>query len=136
VGLNGYLAGLVADIQQSLAGTVTVSYAGTGAPVPVPGDVSVAMGLIVAELAGNALRHADLGTGGAIAVSLEAVPDDGLCLTVSDTGRGLPADFDLDRVGMGLTVIQAMVDKIGGALSCDASPSGGTRFCVTFRPTA
>lgn len=132
VPLNDYVASLIADIQISLGGTVTLSCRGLVDDVTVAPDVSLALGLIVAELTGNALRHADLSAGGRIDVTLEARSDGWLCLSVRDTGKGLPKDFDIRRGGMGMTVVLSMADKIGATVSVNREVATGACFDVAF----
>ena len=132
VPVDDYIASLVADIQLSLGGAVTFRFDGLGQDLKMAPDVSLAIGLIVAELTGNALRHGDLGDDGSVAVMLAVVNDTLMRLTVADSGCGLPADFDVTRGGMGMTVVQSMVQKIGGTLFAGRAPDGGARFDVTF----
>ncbi|KQI67357.1 hypothetical protein AN189_15495 [Loktanella sp. 3ANDIMAR09] len=132
VGLDEYLSSLCADIQQSIGGTVRLDYAGLGPDLRVKSEVSLALGLIVAELTGNALRHAELGLDGLIGVDLLQPSDNSLALCVRDNGCGLAADFTPDGAGMGMMVVQSMAAKIGGALDWVAIPEGGTMFRVGF----
>ena len=132
VPVNDYVASLIADIQVSLGGTVKLSCTGLVDDATVAPDVSLALGLIVAELTGNALRHADLSAGGRIDVTLQAQPDGRLCLSVRDTGKGLPEDFDIRHGGMGMTVVLSMADKIGATVSVNRQVATGACFDVVF----
>ena len=136
VPLNDYVASLIGDIQISLGGTVTLTCDALAEDVTVAPDVSLALGLIVAELAGNALRHADLGEGGQIATTLLRQADGKLCLSVHDSGKGLPADFDIARGGMGMTVVLSMADRIGATLRVNDKVSVGACFELVFSPAA
>ena len=130
--IDDYLSTLIDDIKMSLAGTVRLSFAGLKDAVSVSSDVSMALGLIVAELTGNALRHADLREGDGIVVSLTRLSDGTLRLSVQDDGRGLPADFALDRASMGMTVITSMAHRIGATFDWRRDMAVGTGFDVTF----
>ena len=131
VGLDDYIASLIDDIQVSLGGAVRLTYDGLQDGATVASDVSLALGLIVAELTGNALRHADLTQGDMITVALTRLDDGRLQLSVQDTGCGLPADFSLDRASMGMTIIASMAQKIGATLDWRRDLAKGTCFVVT-----
>jgi two-component sensor histidine kinase len=88
----------------------------------------VALSLIVTELVTNSLKHGfDAEETGEIAVTLKAADKDQLVLTVSDSGRGLPANFDPYRKnGQGFQIMQALTHQINGALEF----SSGSDFVV------
>lgn len=52
-----------------------------------------------------------------------------LRMTVTDDGRGLPRDFDLDRTNLGLSIVRTLVEsELGGRLTLGAAATGhGTR---------
>ena len=64
-------------------------------------------------------------------------------VSVSDTGTGLPADI-IDRLftpfvttksnglGIGLTIVQSIVDAHGGTINASRNPEGGATFTVTL----
>jgi CheY-like chemotaxis protein len=91
--------------------------------------------------------------GGVITVTLKCgadrhalpkgIPADCLCLTVSDTGGGIPNDaverifepfFTTKRsrggTGMGLAVVYSIVTGSGGTITVDSAPGTGTTFTV------
>ncbi|MCP4687212.1 MAG: PAS domain S-box protein [Desulfobacterales bacterium] len=97
-------------------------------------------GLIVNELVSNALKHAfppGRRSSGKqpckIRVGLR-MDDDGRCmLTVSDNGVGLPAGFQIERVGdasLGLRLVNLLSRQLEGDLRVDGE--GGAAFCLTF----
>jgi signal transduction histidine kinase len=94
----------------------------------------------------NAISYTD--EGGRVVVTVEAVEEAGrrwVCVTVSDTGIGIPAD-ELPRVfeqffrgrqralqvrgiGMGLSLVQAIVEAEGGRVSAESPGVGqGSTF--------
>ena len=112
---------------------------------------------ILINLSSNA-AYAMRDGGGTLTLALEpaALPADApgqpdlppgpyLRLTVADTGRGIPADiqpriFDPffttkpsgEGTGMGLSVVQSIVEGMGGAIEFDTAPDAGTTFTIFF----
>jgi two-component system sensor histidine kinase PilS (NtrC family) len=87
--------------------------------------------------------------GGTVTVRCGGAPDGEARLAVEDDGPGIPPD-ELPRIftpffttkakgtGLGLAVVQRIVDAHGGRVAVDAPPGGGARFTVTLpgRPAA
>ncbi len=99
------------------------------------------------NLAANALRHTPRGG----KVSLKAVmEDDGLKVTISDTGSGiaqehLPHVFDRfykidpsrtgqSGSGLGLSIVKAIVERHRGTVTVASTPGSGTTFTIKFLP--
>ena len=100
--------------------------------VLLPINAAIPCGLVVNELVSNALKHAFPGQSrGEITISLAYEGDQQVLLTVSDTGVGVPAEFDIDRTTtLGLQLVALLVDQLGGTLTirrCDP-----TRFELRF----
>ena len=89
------------------------------APVSVPADVAVKLGLVVNELATNALRHGP--PGGRVRIALRA-EGDGLVLLVSDEGPGQPAEVPK---GLGMTIAESLAQALGTRLSRLPPPQNG-----------
>ncbi|MBA2282850.1 MAG: HAMP domain-containing histidine kinase [Acidimicrobiia bacterium] len=101
---------------------------------------------VLTNLLTNASRYAPAGT----VVTLGARLDEGRCvLTVDDEGPGVPEDeralvferFFRGRgdwvtkthgTGIGLAVVQRLVDAMGGEIEVADAPGGGARFTVTL----
>jgi len=111
------------------------------ASVPVGMDQAISCGLLVNELVSNCLKHgfAD-GRAGEVRVGLEpANPDtvqqDALWrLQVSDTGVGLPPDFeDKRKTSLGLQLVGDLSRQVGGQLQIESQPGAGTIFTVVLK---
>jgi two-component sensor histidine kinase len=79
----------------------------------------------------NAIKHAyDDGVTGPVLVSLKRKPDGGFVYRFADRGRGLPADFKIEKSdSLGVIMITATARQLGGTLSInDLAP--GTEFVL------
>jgi PAS domain S-box-containing protein len=130
VDLEEYLGAIIASLSET--------YAGEGRPVRIEQDIeaarvdmkrAVSWGLIVNELATNALKYAfAAGVPGGIRVSFRRRAE-AIELSVSDDGAGLPEGFDLaSSGGLGLDIVRMMAGQLGGALSRGEGP--GATFVV------
>ncbi|NKE47770.1 response regulator [Roseomonas frigidaquae] len=127
VALNDYLGGLLVEIGRSVE-TARIDF--TGAPLEVPPDRAVSLGVILSELVTNALKYAypDTPEGGPIRVTLAMEGADGV-LRVEDDGVG-GAGADLPAgTGLGGRIVQAMASTIGGLVEF----AGGPGSCITVR---
>jgi signal transduction histidine kinase len=112
-------------------------------PEPVMAVVdAVRLGQVVNNLLDNALKYTPSGGRAALALRREAQE---IVLTVSDTGPGIPlaereAVFrrlyrrDASRsqrgLGLGLSLVKAIVEAHAGSVRLDDAPGGGARFEV------
>jgi two-component system, NtrC family, sensor histidine kinase KinB len=100
--------------------------------------------LVLTSLLRNALAHTP--EGGTVTVRA-AGEEDRVRFTVSDTGRGIPADHrdkifepfqqvpgteDLGGVGLGLATARDIVQAHGGEIHCDSEEGKGTTFWFTL----
>jgi PAS domain S-box-containing protein len=91
----------------------------------LPSKIAVSIGLIVNELATNALKHGLTGTAREeFAVSLSTSDDDQwYTLTVSNTGAPFPDSIDLDNpTTLGLRLVGALVTQIDGHMELRRHP--------------
>ena len=101
----------------------------------LPASVATALAMVLTELLQNALQH---GFGGAAVKNgasdegfievLAARAPEQLTVTVSDSGAGLPENFDLESAtSLGLQIVRTLVvAELGGHLSITPRPGGGT----------
>lgn len=106
------------------------------ASVEVEMDQALPCGLLVNELLSNTLKHGfPAGRTGDVRVELQPIahgPQWRLC--VSDTGIGLPADFEARRTeSLGLQLVSDLTAQLGGTLEiAPASGGSGAVFAVNF----
>ena len=95
-------------------------------------DISIPIGLIITELMTNAVKYAfPAGRGGTIAVSFSPDASRGYVLTVADDGVGMsPGSEGSDPDGLGLRLVRALADQIGGTVAIESA--AGTRISVAF----
>jgi signal transduction histidine kinase len=112
-------------------------------PVELSAD-SVRLGQAINNLLDNALKYTP--AGGRVNVGVRS-DSSAVVLTVSDNGPGVPAvereaifrrlyRGDASRsqrgLGLGLSMVKAIVEAHGGAVNVDQAPGGGARFTVTL----
>lgn len=104
-------------------------------PVPLSVTAAVPCGLILNELASNALKHAFAGRdGGEVAVTLRGDDDGEVRLRIGDDGTGLPPGFDWRQArSLGLRLVQMLAGQLGGQLEVQTREGEGTQFQVVFR---
>jgi PAS domain S-box-containing protein len=104
------------------------------APIILPIETAVPCGLILNELAANALKHGfPDGRSGEVTVVLERDPaTETVCLRVSDNGVGLPAGRDWRQSGsLGLRLVHILAGQLRGTVEIGTGP--GAEFRITFR---
>src|SRR5690606_5865659 len=133
VAMDEYLEGLVAELTKSLApGAGAPAISLRAAPLKVPTDRAVSIGVIVAELVTNAVKYAYApGEGGEIRVVFEPGPDAGRALlTVEDDGPGL-GDGKPRGTGLGGKIISGMASGLRSRVEYDPDHAG-VRACLAF----
>lgn len=92
---------------------------------------AIPCGLILNELASNALKYAFPGTRtGEILVALKCDRDEGVTLKVSDNGVGMPTGSH-SRRSLGLGIVDVLTRQLGGRLNQGELP--GASFSLEFR---
>ncbi|MGJ3626516.1 sensor histidine kinase [Sphingomonas sp. MMS24-JH45] len=125
IDLSRYLGELMEDMKSSLGAQWGAQMTLDLAPVLIPTDRAVNVGLVAAELVINATKYAYAGNIGPIAVTLEQYRNR-LRLIVADQGVGK----DTTRVGFGSRMMTALVQRMGGEVEyADNAP--GLRAVLT-----
>lgn len=133
IDLGAYLRRLTTEAFRALAispGSVQLHL--ELASVPVEMDQAMPCGLLINELLSNSLEHGfPDGRTGEILVELRVVDNGQLQLRVSDTGVGLPADFEARRRNsLGMQLVSDLAGQLGGALNIGPGPTA--EFTVSF----
>lgn len=95
-------------------------------------DHAVASGQIISELLSNTLKHAYANDQhGNVEVSLHRTKGNEIELTVSDDGKGLPNNFNLQQCDtVGMRLVQALAMQLGGRIKINSLE--GVRIQITF----
>lgn len=111
--------------------TVTV----TGDNIELPSQRATSLALVANELLQNALEHGMAGRSqGKIIIKLMRKKGQ-LCLTVSDDGHGLPADFNMETdLGLGLEIVRtSVIEDMQGTFHLGQAANGsGTLAQITL----
>ena len=102
-------------------------------PVSISIETAVPCGLILNELAGNALKHAfPNNSSGEVEVGFGIDPATKMvCLRVRDNGVGLPAGFDWSQSeALGLQLVKILAGQLRGTVETETGP--GTEFKIIF----
>jgi len=114
-------------------------------PAPAHCDPDQLRQVIWNLLANAAQAIRESGQGGTVRVSCGPAPDGGSALSVADDGPGIPpaerarifTPFFTTKpsgTGLGLAVVQRIVDGHGGSIAVDPAPGQGARFTVRLPP--
>ena len=99
-----------------------VSFVCDCADIDLDTERAIPLGLIVSELLSNAAKHAYPAGGRILATA--ALAGEFIEVTISDSGRGLPARRA--ETGLGSTIVNALTRQIGAELTLSSSAGEGT----------
>lgn len=106
------------------------------ASVQVGMDQAIPCGMLVNELISNCFKHGfPVGSSGYVQIELQPAYNAHLWrLRVSDTGVGLPVDFDDKRKNsLGLQLASDLAKQLGGTLEMKSNQVQGVVFSVVFK---
>jgi PAS domain S-box-containing protein len=130
VAVEPYLMGIAGSIRSSLLGPDSrIEIAVKAEPLEIPSDIAVPFGLIVNELATNAVKHAFPDGQGRIDLGCHRRGGE-IVLTVSDNGVGVEASAPATTSGLGSRFIDAFARQMGGVLARATGAGGGTAITV------
>jgi two-component sensor histidine kinase len=129
------------EFLRTICGTSASAYVGTKRSMEVnaeslklSGPHAISLGMLTHELITNALKHAySDNESGSIKVTLKHKKRGGIDLSISDQGRGLPADFNIDdkSSSLGMKIVASTVRQFGGRLEINRLKPG-TEFVIHF----
>ncbi|WP_243367802.1 sensor histidine kinase [Fundidesulfovibrio soli] len=129
--VEGYLKDLLPRLVSSFSGNRDIKVAISAADIDLNIDQAIPFGLLVNELATNALKHAFNGRDEGMVRVDASLRDRNLVLVFEDDGIGLPGDFDLLEAGsLGLQIVKLLAGQLNGDLGVEPGP--GTRFVLNF----
>ena len=94
-------------------------------------EKAVPCGLILNELVANAMKYAFKDKKGKISILLKK-QDNGILLTISDNGIGLPEGFDLEeeQESLGMQLVVSLIEQIDGTIKLDNT--NGAKFIMNL----
>ncbi len=134
VSLADYLTSLIQDLRDAVLGgngkNITIDF--SSGPIQAGPDTAVAVGLVLAELVLNALKHAyPNGSGGAVRILLQADADNAELVVEDDGVGGADAVESARHRGLGQRIISGMAEKLEGSFRYEQTLKG-TRAVLTF----
>ena len=91
--------------------------------IEIPIELAIPLGLIINELATNAVKHGFFEEPAVFKIKIQALNKNQYELIVSNTGKPFPDSFNLDRDGgIGLNLISALVKQIAGTIELRKTP--------------
>lgn len=125
VDMRDYLQALIDELGETWSSDAAPrSLALTAAPIKLPTDRAVSLGVIVTELVTNACKYAYPNGGGEVRVGLHPMDGHGFELIVEDDGCGMAPGARPRGTGLGQKLIRAMAQSLGGEFGYDASHPG------------
>jgi two-component sensor histidine kinase len=130
--IGAYLRDLCNDVAAySLPEESRTAIRVTAVETHLPAEQLIWLGLVVVEFVTNALKYGSPDLNAPIVVDVASNGGE-LQVSVSDQGRGLPADFDPQASkGLGMEVVGLLVKQLHGTLRIDRDWAGA-RFIVTM----
>jgi two-component sensor histidine kinase len=135
VELGEYARGLLGHLVTALAVEPRdVRIESTIEDVSVPIDTAVPAGLLLAELVGNAFKHAfPSGRTGTIEVAVRRAGDGRVELVVADDGVGMPPGVTPERARtLGLELVTTFATQLDAELRMEPRQPSGTQVTVRF----
>ncbi len=135
IDFKGYIDNLIRELQTMYISSSRMAEIQIDAEEVYLGvDQAVPCGLILNELVTNSFKHAfppDCKRRAVIRISLHAHEDGRIELSISDNGKGLPAEINLqDPATLGLTLAFLLASQLKGELT--AGNGQGTSFILRF----
>jgi two-component sensor histidine kinase len=135
-----FLEAVVEDIELTAADGGRIILQRDIEPIVIGSRDATTLGILVAELVTNALKHGfPDGREGLISVSLARDTTGVPILSVEDNGVGLAAEKESEGSGLGSVIVRQLSGQFGGQPIYESRPEGGLRVAVplpTIEPVA
>ena len=142
VALNALLEGLAEELRLQAEAKELTFTAELEANLPTLRLDRAQLVEVIKEMADNALRHTPRGG----AIRLAAGGQDYVTIALTDTGRGIPAEFlprifhrfvrvpgaPAGKTGLGLAIAKRLIEAQGGQLSVQSEAGRGSTFTIAF----
>jgi two-component sensor histidine kinase/CHASE3 domain sensor protein len=126
-----FLGAVLDDIAITATESNPVRLSGEFDPITVNARDATTVGILVAELVTNALKHGfPDGRAGTVRVSLKRNPDGLVVLKVVDDGVGLAEGLQPGEGGLGSVIVGQLATQFGGQPHYEAGPAGGLSVTV------
>jgi two-component sensor histidine kinase len=131
------LRDLCEQLGRTLPPTVTLRCEPPIGLVHLPAERALPVGLLVAELLGNAAKHAfPDGMGGTVRVGLRHAEGGQAVVEVADDGVGADPQLLAAKrqrgAGLGMRIVDNLARRIGATLTMASEPGQGTRVALAF----
>lgn len=134
VDMAAYLQDICDNLRASILPERKITLASEAEPVSLSVDQAVPIGLIVNELATNAIKHAfPHGRAGHVVVRL-GLRGDKVALSVADDGCGMAAPKKARGGGVGRRMVDGLARQIGAEVT--VTGRGGTSYEFLFEPAS
>jgi two-component sensor histidine kinase len=138
VALDEYLGGLLEHLQASLrGGGYRANLTQDLAPISMPTNKSINLGVVATEWVTNAFKYAYPDTPGEIRVRLrQAANGESIELVVEDDGIGRSSDSSPKGTGLGTRLVNSMAGSMGAKVSYETGQPGTKARLVIPNPAA
>jgi two-component sensor histidine kinase len=135
INMRSYVNELAETIRESVTDSGRIIFHVDVADTILDVSQSVPLGLILNEAITNAIKYAYPATEkGIISVSLQPTGAEQLQLKITDHGKGLPSDLDIEQVhSLGLQLIKLFAEQLDGDLNF--INKNGLEIILNFRTT-
>ncbi|MBC7862390.1 MAG: hypothetical protein IAF38_05400 [Bacteroidia bacterium] len=134
INFQEYLEQLTKEISAGFKRDTEVNIKITAPEITFDVDTAIPLGLIINELVTNSLKYAFTDKGGLIEITIEKQEENTFKLTVRDSGKGLPEQFDLSKTKtLGLKLVKMLCTQLRAQVSFTSA--NGTQAEIIFKDT-
>lgn len=131
ISADEFLLAVIEDLAIGAREDKSIDIRGEIAPLVIGSRDATTMGILVAELVTNALKHGfPAGRSGTVLVQLRRNDEGVPVLSVCDDGVGIAGDQPAGEGGLGSVIIKQLANQFGGTPVYERPASGGVRVSV------